>query len=122
MTDEQKVKARQHMGYPIFGDGSPQASGYRFLTHYGTMEYKFNHMSPSEEAIVVTHITECDALEAAIFTSGSNLDTNKAAVWERNPNEIRDRQQLYRLRRLDLCAFMGVPPGPGLRTPGEIIV
>lgn len=112
------------MGYPIKGDEATQAFGYRFLTTYGTMEYKMLHMTPEEEVTFIHHLESCEQLEEAVYAAGANLDTNKAAVWERNPTEIRERRNLYRMRCKDLCDTLGIPPGPGLRggSNREIIV
>lgn len=123
LTELQKTNARRFMGYPMKGDQPSQMFGYRFMTQYGAMEYRLLHLSAEEETIVIQHLTDCAALETAVVTSTENLDTNRAAVWEHNPNETADRNNLYRWKRLELCRFIGVPPGPGLaQNRGEIVI
>ncbi len=46
--------------------------------------------------------------------TGETLGTAEAAVWTRNPYEVRERAGLFDDWRRRLCAFMGVPNGPGL--------
>ena len=122
ITDADKTDIRRHCGYPVFGDTASPAFGYRFFTQYGTLEYRINHLSASEESVVVQMLLDCATLEKAVIDSGENLDTNRAAVWERNPKEVADRRRLYNYSRRKLCGFLGVPPGPALASGSEIVV
>jgi hypothetical protein len=122
LTEAQKSDIRRFMGYPMFGDLPNQMFGCRFMTHYGVMEYRMIHLSASEEAVVIQMIADCATLETAIMSVSSNLDTDRAAVWFHNKEEFTDRKQMYRWKRSELCKFFGVPNGPGMGTPGEIIV
>jgi hypothetical protein len=58
-------------------------------------------------------------LETAITDSGDNLDTDVAAVWTHNKNEVRDRTKLFKQVCRNLCEFLGFEPGPKLGT-GEL--
>ena len=103
----------------MYGGGQPlPASGYRFSTQYGILEYKLNTPSASEEAVVRTnYLASLTTLESDIMGSTgvrTNLDTAAAAVWTHNKNEFRDRRNLFNGVRRELCAFLGIPPGPGL--------
>ncbi|MFN3886134.1 MAG: hypothetical protein ACK4MG_04175 [Aquabacterium sp.] len=114
-TDAEKTEIRRFCGYGAYGGGQPlPASGYRFATRYGAMEYRLNTLSASEEAVARRYLTDLAGLESAIVGASSNLDTDSAAVWKRNPNEVRDRRQLFNLWRREFCRFLGIPPGPGL--------
>lgn len=113
-TDAEKVAIRRHMGYPVYGGDSTQAFGHRWLQHYGTLEYRMNHLTSDEEAVVRTHLTRLEQLETDIYGVRENLDTAAAAVWTRNPAEHAEREVLYRSFRLKLCHHFGLPPGPGL--------
>ena len=107
---------------PIGGTPNP-ASGYRFSTQYGVLEYKMNNLSPSEEIIVrTTYIVNLITLEAAIFGTGANLDTAQAAVWTHNKNEQRDRDNLFNSSRRRFCGFLGISPGPDLGCGGISVV
>jgi hypothetical protein len=125
-TDAQKTDIRRYCGYGAFGGGQPlPASGYRFSTQYGVLEYKLNTLSAAEETVTTTYLTNLAQLETDIMgTAGvrSNLDTDEAAVWIHNKNEYRDRKSLYNGVRREMCAFLGIEPGPGLGNGGLTVV
>jgi len=119
LTDAQKTDVRRFCGFPLFGNQPTQTFGYRYFTHYGTLEYRMNNMSAAEEAVVVnTYLANLTTLETAIVGTSTNLDTDKAAVWERNKTEHKDREELFNSWRHKLCAFFGIAPGPGLKGVG----
>lgn len=120
-TDAEKTDIRRFCGFPAFGDQPVQAFGHRFYQWYGTLEFRMNNLQASEEAVVrTTYLANLSTLEAAIPAASSNLDTDKAAVWEHNKNEQRDREALFDSWRRRLCAFFGIPPGPHLKAQGGI--
>ncbi|MCE3608069.1 hypothetical protein LXA47_31355 [Massilia sp. P8910] len=114
LTDDEKTDIRRHAGFGVFGDEATQAFGYRFMQHYGTLEYKLNHMSASEEAVVRSYLATLLDLEMAVPLASDNLDTDAAAVWTHNKREVRDRLDLFDVWRKRLCDFLGIPPGPHL--------
>lgn len=123
LTDAQRVDLRRHCGYEVFGNSPDQFFGYRYFQHYGTLEYRASNLSTAEEAVVVDkYLTPLAGLETAILSTSDNLDTAKAAVWEHNPNEQRDRDRLFDAWRRRLCGFMGVPAGPALGERGIRLV
>jgi hypothetical protein len=73
------------------------------------------NLANGEVAVVRKYLESLATLEFAIPRASENLDTDQAAIWKRNPNEYRDRERLYDDWRVRLCAFLGIPPGPGLR-------
>ena len=118
-TDAEKVDIRRFCGFEAYGSQATQGFGHRYLTHYGMLEYRINNYSAAEEAVIrTTYLTPLYALETAITNSGigatDNLDTDQAAVWTHNKNEVRDRTRLFDQTRRRLCAFIGIPPGAGL--------
>lgn len=118
-TDAQKVDIRRFCGYPVFGGTPSSFQSYRFFQAYGTLEYRMQNLLPAEEAVITTtYLPNLATLENAIPATGDNLDTDQAAVWTHNKHEQRDREQLFDSWRRRLCAFLGVPPGPGLNPPG----
>ena len=121
-TDAQKVNIRRYCGYPAFGSQVTPASGYRFFTHYGQLEYRINNLTTSEEAIVTQYLTDLQTLESAIVGTSANLDTESAAVWVHNKNEQRDRENLYRSWRVKLCSYLGVATGPALSSGINFVV
>ena len=116
----------------MFGGTSSPAFGYRFFTQYGTLEYKLTNPAAEEETtlrgVYLTGIGSTTnpaatgvclyTLEQALYGTTNNLDTDQAAVWTHNKNEQRDRERLYNRMRNDLCAFLGIEPGPGLANSG----
>jgi hypothetical protein len=114
-SDQEKTDIRRFCGYPVFGQGPNQFVGYRFFQAYGNLEYKMNNLLPSEEAVVRTvYLAQLYPLEAAIPGAGANLDTDQAAIWSHNRDEVRDRAALFDFWRGRLCRFLGVPRGEGL--------
>jgi hypothetical protein len=114
-TDAEKTDVRRFAGFPLFGGQPVQAFGWRYFTQYGTLEFRLNNMQTSEESVIrTTYLANLYTLETAIVGTGANLDTDSAAVWKHNKNEMRDREVLFDNWRRRLCAFLGVEPGPGL--------
>lgn len=123
LTDAQKADVRRHAGYPVYGSQVGSNAGYRFFQAYGTLEFRMSNLRPEEETVLTaTYLPNLNTLETAIFGTGANLDTAKAAVWEHNENELRDREALYKSVRLKLCAMLGVPGGPALSAGMRITV
>ena len=118
----EKVDIRRFCGYPTIGAQYTPASGYRFSTQYGILEYKLNNLLAEEEAVVrANYLTNLYTLETAIVSASANLDTDSAAVWTHNKGEVRDRTNLFNQWRTDLCDFLGIPPGGDLGGGGNSI-
>lgn len=84
-----------------------------------TLFHRLNNMRAEEEKTLIdVYLTRLAALESAIVDAGDNLDTDKAAVWERNKREILDRTALFDGWRIRMCQFIGIAPGPLLSTGG----
>ncbi|MEQ1694775.1 MAG: hypothetical protein ABL901_02945 [Hyphomicrobiaceae bacterium] len=111
-TDAEKVKLRRFMGYPAYGEGNNQFQSWRYFTSYGTLEFKFNHMTADEEAETRSFLTRIQTLYDDIFGARANMDTASAAIWTRNPIEVAERRALYDMQRSELCNFLGQPRGP----------
>jgi hypothetical protein len=120
-TMAQKVDIRRYMGFSAYG-GSQSAGEqeWRFLEVYGLLEFRMNNLDSTEETVILGYLTNLNALEAALPASSGNLDTASASVYVHNPNEVRDRMRLYTLYRREFCAFLGMPPGPGIRSSNSI--
>ena len=113
---------RRYCGYPAYGSGQTGFQSWRFFGAYGTLEFRLANLAPDELGVVRSFIAQLAVLEAAIPAAAANLDTEAAAVWKHNVAEIRDRTALYTQWRLQLVAFLGLPPGPGLETSSFIRV
>ncbi|EXF95796.1 hypothetical protein HK44_020630 [Pseudomonas fluorescens HK44] len=119
LTDQQKSDARRYAGYPMQGDvvlddRRDTAWGWVAPAIWQTMNHRLNNLRPEEEVTMISFLTKIAGLEADVLSSTDNLDTDQAAVWVHNKNEVRDRMGLYRMWRRELCGFLGVPAGPSL--------
>jgi hypothetical protein len=117
-TDQQKTDIRRFCGYPAYGADAAGNLGWRFFTAYGALEYRMNNLSCAEETVVSGYLTTLYQLEQAVPPAGANLDTDGAAGWQHNRNEVADRLSLFDGWCRRLCAFLGVPPGEGLGFSG----
>ncbi|MDY7559957.1 hypothetical protein QN366_04855 [Pseudomonas sp. CCC3.2] len=127
LTDTQLSDARRYAGYPFrgdltLGDGLDLAHGWVSPIIWQTLQHRLTTLRPEEEVRIITFLTTLAGLETDVTGSSSNLDTDQAAVWTHNKNEVNDRMSLYRLWRRELCAFIGVPPGPGLGGSGSTTI
>ena len=95
---------------------------WRFYQAYGLLEFRMNNLSAAEEAIVRRYLTNLNVLEIAVPMAAQNLDTDQAAIWTHNREEVADRTALFDDWRRRLCSFFGLPPGPGLTSAGITIV
>jgi len=112
-TDAQLVDIRRFCGYPAYGDGAVVFPLPWVMRQYLALEYRLQHLDANEGAVVVnTYLANLYTLETAIPAAGANLDTDAAAVWTHNRDELRDRDALFDSWRRRLCNFLGVPPGP----------
>ena len=116
-SNAQLVDIRRFCGYAAYAH-----FGWVFEEEYATLELRLANMAPEEEAVIIgNYLVNLPVLEAAIVSASDNLDTDQAAVWYHNKDEVADRQALYNLKRRELCAFIGVKPGRGLGQGGAII-
>ncbi|GAN86141.1 hypothetical protein LU298_13595 [Komagataeibacter intermedius] len=122
LMDDELAQARRYMGYPAMGSQDSGMQSWRFFRVYGFNEWRLRNLAPAECAQARAFIMQCQMLEDAIMAATANLDTDRAAVWTRNRTEVTDRFTLYTRWRVQLCNFLGIPPGPGLRGMGEIVI
>lgn len=119
LTAQQMTDARRYCGYPLTGTTmaitDDQDIVYlRFGLQVMSLHKRLTNLSAAEEAVVVQYLTQLATLEAAIPAVGADLDTDQAAVWTRNKNQLGETAALYALWRRRLCGFIGVAPGPDL--------
>ncbi len=119
-TDAQKVDIRRFCGYPAYGGTPAGFQSWRFFQAYGLLEFRMNNLLPEEATVVLTYLNTLYTLEPAVPNAGTNLDTAAASVWTHNQAEVADRVNLLDDWRRRLCAFLGVPPGPGLASGGSL--
>jgi hypothetical protein len=124
LSNAQLVDVRRHAGYPLVGDtnvGDQRDMAYSWVTPgiMQTLFHRLNSLSDTEEAVLVNnYINPINDLEKAILDAGTNLDTDIAGIWVRNKGEVSDRTKLFNQKRRDMCAFIGIKPGPSLGDGG----
>lgn len=122
LTDAERTDVRRFCGYPAYGSGQAGFQGWRFFQAYGLLEYRLTNLSPAEFQNVRLYLNTIYPLETAVAGASANLDTDQAAVWKHNKNEVRDRRGLFDYWRRELCGFLGIPPGPALGDGGMRVV
>lgn len=122
LTDAEKTDVRRFCGYPAYGAAASGIQTWRFYQTYGLLEFRMNNLSDSEITIAKRYLATLTGLEMAIPLAGANLDTDQAAIWSHNRDEVRDRAALFDDWRRRLCAFFGLPPGPALVGAGVRLV
>jgi hypothetical protein len=121
LSDAQMTDARRFAGYAAPGTTvQVNANTDTVFVQHGVVTMslytRLTSLSATEEAVLIgTYLANLNSLEAAIPLSGDNLDTETAAVWRHNANEVRDRLALLAQWSLRMCVFLGVAPGPGLQ-------
>lgn len=101
LTVAELVDLRRFCGYPPGGG-----------THADVVARAAARLVPEEIAVARIFLGQLRTLEAAVPAAGDNLDTDQAAVWTRNRDEVRDREALLRSWSGRLCAALGIQSGP----------
>ena len=119
LTDVQAMDVRRHLGYQVSGTTAVVTDDQDtvYLT-FGmvtmSLHRRLGTLSAPEEVQVVRYLTALATLEQGVVNAADNLDTDQAAIWYRNKNEVGDRTALFESWRRRLASFLGCPPGPGL--------
>ena len=127
LTAAQMTDTRRYMGYQVVGTTMPINDNQDVV--YGqfgmvtmSLYTRLTTLTPEEEIVLTTiYLVQLAALELAIFGASDNLDTDQAAVWTHNKNEVNDRSALFNRVRRQLCGFIGFCAGPALSGGGNNI-
>lgn len=104
---------RRYCGYPV--QAALSFLDAEFQGYSSMLDMILASLTPIQQTSLQTnYLVPLRILEAAIPTSGDNLDTDRAAVWFHNKNEVSDRENLYQITRIKLCFFLGIPAGAGV--------
>lgn len=119
LTDAQVTDVRRFAGYQLAGTPTPTANNDLAYLVVGMRQMslvdRLSSLSAAEEAVLInTYLTNLNTLESAIVAAAANLDTDEAAVWKHNKDEVADRDRLFDSWRRRMCAFIGFAPGPGI--------
>lgn len=129
LTAQQTADVRRFAGYPSLGTDTPADASRDFA--YGwvspgvwqTLFTRLENMPPeTENTLVTVYLVRLYRLEQAILGASDNLDTEVAAVWTRNKNEVSDRMRLFDNWRRRMCQLIGIAPGPYLGEGGLRVV
>ena len=118
-TPQERRDIRRFCGYGAYGQGASGFQNWRFFQAYGTLEYKMTNDSAEDIQQTRLFLSQLYPLEQAIPNASSGLDTAKAAVFTRNPQEMTERKALFDEWRRRFCEFLGIPPGPALGEQGS---
>jgi hypothetical protein len=114
-TDQQLVDIRRFCGYPTQSDGTVLFPAPWVNREYLALDYRLQHFSIDETKTILTvYLPPLYVAQTAIQTMGTTLNVDMAGPFKRNSREMRERISLYNWLRRDLCAYMGIQPGPGL--------
>ena len=126
LTSSQIVDCRRYMGYSVSGNTTSQP--YREPVYSDaslaslSLDYRLGNLTSDEENVVVnTYLANLNLREQEIQGAADNLDTDSAAVWKHNANEVSDRRDLFNQLRRDLCDFLGFPPGRSLMNVNRLM-
>jgi hypothetical protein len=119
LTDAQITDVRRYAGYQLAGTPTPTSSNDLAYLVVGMRQMslveRLSSLSAAEEAVLTTtYLANLNTLEAAIVAAAANLDTDEAAVWKHNKNEVADRDRLFDSWRIRMCGFLGFAPGPSI--------
>jgi hypothetical protein len=120
LSTQDMVDCRRHLGYGFYGATSNNRTlmYWRYFAQYNTLEYRLANLQDEEASIVIdTYLPILNQLELQPAVSGNggdddDLDTSRAAVWYRNPDEIGERIRLYKHYCQTLAGVLQVPMGP----------
>jgi hypothetical protein len=127
LSAQQIVDTRRYMGFSVSGDTTSQPfreQVYSDATAFGSLslDYRLAHLSAEEENTVVTYyLANLYLREAEIQAASANLDTDEAAVWKHNKQEVSDRMGMFNQLRRDLCNFLGFEPGKALMSQNRLV-
>ncbi|EJN07793.1 hypothetical protein [Herbaspirillum sp. YR522] len=120
LSEAQMTDVRRYMGYQLAGNSMPITDDNDLV--YGafgmvtmSLHRRLTTLTQSEEQVLTANfLGRLNELEADIYGARENLDTDEAAVWKHNKQEVGDRFGLYNRVRMELCRFIGFRPGSGL--------
>jgi hypothetical protein len=114
LTEAEKVDIRRFCGYPAYyATAASVRLCYMFQT-LGTLNARLDNLSREEIVVARGLLSTLRRLELAVPAASETLDTNQAANWTRNQNEVDDRMRLLAAWQRKLCSFLGVAPGRGV--------
>src|ERR1022692_3429051 len=126
LTAQELVDCRRYMGFSLSGNTATtfyREQVYSTLTYASlSLDYRLANLSAEEENTVVNYyLANLYLREAEIQGAAANLDTDVAAVWTHNKDEVSDRMGPFNQLRRDLCNFLGFEPGKALMSQNRLV-
>jgi hypothetical protein len=125
LTAQQAADVRRFAGYPSLGVDTPADTARDFASNwvlpgvYQTLFTRLQNLTPeTQNTLINVYLVQLYQLEQAILGAATNLDTESAAIWTRNKNEVSDRTRLFDDWRRRMCELIGLKPGPFLGQRG----
>lgn len=128
LTDDQKNSVRWYMGYPTtlanVSTGNNRDFAYAWVTPgvMMTLDTALDNMTPSQETRVTAfYLPNLTQMETDLYGSSGawqNHDTDQAAVWYHNKNEVDDRTRHFKALCRRLANEFGFAPGPAVGPGG----
>lgn len=126
LTAQQVVDVRRYAGFSVSGNSlslpyrEPVYSDVTLASL--SLDYRLANLSAEEENTLITYyLANLYLREAEIQEASSNLDTDAAAVWKHNKDEVSDRRDLFNQLRRDMCDFLGFNPGRALMNSNRLV-
>lgn len=114
-TNKDKTDVRRFMGYPPIGTDGGRIFLGAIVNEPGLLEHRLQYLTPEEIDVLEGYLKQLRELEAAIPAAAANLDALAMGPLTGNRYEVAQRMSLFDEWRRRLCAFLDMPPGPGLR-------
>jgi hypothetical protein len=126
LTNQQVVDVRRYCGVSVTGNttSTPYREPYYSDVTLASLslDYRLANLAPEEENTLINYyLANLYLREAEVQNASQNLDTDQAAVWKHNKQEVSDRRELFTQLRLDLCNFLGFSPGRGLGNANRLM-
>ena len=127
LTNAQMVAVRKYAGYQLAGTTMPITDDqdlvycqFGFVTM--SLHKRLTTLDADEEAdLIASYLTPLALRQSEIQGAAANLDTDVAAVWTHNKNEVAERRAMFNSLRRDMCDFLGLPYGPALQTTNRMV-
>jgi hypothetical protein len=126
LSAQQCTDVRRYMGFSVSGNIDSQPFREPVYSNETlaslSLDYRLANLAAEEENTLINYyLANLYLREAEIQEASCNLDTDQAAVWKHNKDEIRDRRELFDQLRRDLCDFLGFAPGRALASRNLLV-
>lgn len=113
ISEEDKVRARGHMGYGGVQESSTFVLGVPAAVQTAFMiEGAWSRILPSHERAFSDLLDKLDEIECQVMGNTGNLATLKVGNIEMNPREFEQLLERYRYWQGKLSNMLQVPPNP----------